>query len=234
MILPAINREARTTINRGARRARREKNLLLFCVLCVLCGCSSGCSKEAPPPAAAAAAPPVSSTQAARVVGKGPVPTGGIPTVIVLEPKDNAREPAPQVDRPVMDQVGATFGPAMLFVRSGQPTEFRNSDDTLHNVHVTHELTREPQFNVAIPTGESYVHTFKRDGFYHVGCDIHPAMSAEIFASTSPYVAVAQRDGSFSFDDVPPGAYVAMVYAGEKRTQKDVEVKSGVTQVDID
>jgi plastocyanin len=206
----------------------------LLCVLGVLCGCFTGCSKEAPPPPAAAAAPPVSSTPPARVVGKGPVPTGGMPIVIVLAPKNDAREPPPQAERPVMDQVGATFGPSMLFVRSGQPTEFRNSDDTLHNVHVTHEETREPQFNVAIPTGETYVHTFKRDGFYHVGCDIHPSMSAEIFASASPYVAVALSDGSFAFDGVPPGAYVATVYAGEKRTERDVTVTSGVTSVSIE
>ena len=145
-----------------------------------------------------------------------------------------AQEYPPQTEKPAMDQVSATFGPPLLFVRTGQPAVFRNSDDTLHNVHVTHEETREPQFNVAIPTGESYDYTFKRDGFYHVGCDIHPAMSAEIFASTSPYVTVADDEGGFTFGDVPPGAYAVTVYASGKRIQKDVDVKVGKVTVNIE
>jgi len=166
------------------------------------------------------------SSSATRVAGKVPAPPAGIPVIIVLEPKP-ARDLPPQTDRPVMDQVSLSFGPSLLFVRINQPAEFRNSDDTLHNVHVTHEDTKEPQFNVAIPTGESYTYTFQRDGFYHVGCDIHPAMAAEIFASGSPYVTMADGDGSFALDDVPPGGYALTVYAVGKRTQRDITVAAG-------
>ena len=162
-----------------------------------------------------------------------PRPVNAVPIVIVLDSKATQEYPA-QTEKPAMDQVSATFGPPLLFVRTGQPTVFRNSDDTLHNVHVTHEQTREPQFNVAIPTGESYDYTFKRDGFYHVGCDIHPAMSAEIFASASPYVTTADDGGGFTFGEVPPGAYALTVYAGAKRFQKDVDVKSGTVTVNIE
>jgi len=84
--------------------------------------------------------------------------------VVVLEPR-TPREFAPQSDKPVMDQVGQAFGPEVLLVRTGEPVEFRNSDDTLHNVRVSHEETRTSAFNVAIPTGEAYTYTFERDGF---------------------------------------------------------------------
>ena len=90
-----------------------------------------------------------------------------------------------------MDQAGLTFGPELLLVRTGYPVEFRNSDDTLHNVRVSHEETRASAFNVAIPTGEVYTYTFERDGFYRVGCDIHPAMAASVFARASPFTALA-------------------------------------------
>jgi plastocyanin len=180
-----------------------------------------------PPPAAA-------PSTSGRVVGTVPVPSAGIPIVIVLEPMPAREVPVPQADTPVMDQVSLTFGPPLLFVRTGQPAEFRNSDDTLHNVHVTHDETKEGQFNVAIPTGESYAYTFKRDGFYHVGCDIHPAMAADIFASRSPYVALAESDGRFTIDDVPPGSYVATMYSSGRQTQKDVDVKGGVTSLSIE
>jgi plastocyanin len=152
--------------------------------------------------------------------------------VVVLEPKVARTFPL-QSETPVMDQAGLTFGPELLLVRTGQPVEFRNSDDTLHNVRVSHEETRTSAFNVAIPTGNSYTYTFERDGFYFVGCDIHPAMAASIFATASPYAALAESDGSFTFTDVPVGAWTVTVYASGKRLKKDVDVKGGVTEVTI-
>jgi plastocyanin len=202
--------------------------LLLIGVSCSKAPAPNPQTSGAASPAAAAPA----SAAASRVVGTIAGAPTGAPVIVVLDSKTPREYPAPS-DTPVMDQVSQTFGPSLLFARTNAPTEFRNSDDTLHNVHVTHEDTREPQFNVAIPTGETYSFTFKRDGFYHVGCDIHPAMSAEIFASASPYVAVAGPDGSFQIDDVPPGVYVATVYAGDKRLQKEIDVTKGTTNVTV-
>ena len=144
---------------------------------------------------------------------------------MVLEPKTPREFPAG--GKAVMDQVSLTFIPAMLFVRTGQPVEFRNSDDTLHNVHVGNSETKEPSFNVAIPTGELYNYTFAKDGFYHVACDIHPAMSAEIFATSSPFAAMTDTNGNFVFEEVPPGQYVLRVFAGAARTAREVEIKAG-------
>lgn len=153
--------------------------------------------------------------------------------VVVLEP-NTARTFPPQSEKPVMDQVGLSFSPELLLVRTGQPVEFRNNDDTLHNVHVSHEETREPAFNVAIPTGGAYTYTFARDGFYRVGCDIHPAMAASIFAATTPYTTLADSGGHFTFADVPAGSWTVTVYAGGKRVRTDLEVTGGVTNVTVE
>jgi plastocyanin len=192
----------------------------------------AGCSKApVEPPSAPVASPAAPPAGTSRVVGKVLQPSGTV--VVILEPK-TATTFAPQAEEPVMDQVGLTFGPEFLFVRTGEPVEFRNDDDTLHNVHVTHEETREPQFNVAIPTGGAYPFTFKRDGFYRVGCDIHPAMSATIFAASTPYVSLADGSGGFEFDGVAAGSYAATIYSGGKRSQKDIEVTDAVTNITIE
>jgi plastocyanin len=149
--------------------------------------------------------------------------------IVALEPR--APREFPPGDKAVMDQVSLTFIPAMLFVRTGQPVEFRNNDDTLHNVHVGNSETKEPSFNVAIPTGEAYNYTFTKDGFYHVACDIHPAMSADIFAASTPFVTAADAEGNFGLADVPPGAYVLRIYAGAQRLERDVDVKAGANDI---
>jgi plastocyanin len=193
------------------------------------------CSKPAAPPVVDT--PPDSAAQAPPGPEAGTV-TGRIEgganatTVVVLESKTPRTFP-PSTDKPVMDQAQVTFFPELLLVRTGQPVEFHNSDDTLHNVHVTHEETRTPAFNVAIPTDGSYDYTFDRDGFYRVGCDIHTAMSAAIFSWSSPYAVLAGTDGSFTFADVPAGAWTVTVYAGARRLTQRIEVHRGVTEVTI-
>ncbi len=153
-------------------------------------------------------------------------------TVVVLESKTPRTFP-PSTDKPLMDQVQLTFIPELLLVRTGQPVEFHNSDDTLHNVHVTHDETRTPAFNVAIPTDGSYEYTFDRDGFYHVGCDIHPEMSASVFAWSSPYAVLAGTDGSFAFADVPAGAWTVTAYAGVRQLTQSIDVRGAVTPVTL-
>ena len=196
----------------------------------------SACSKPEPSspatttPGATAAPAAASASTGGRLVGS--LQASGA-AVVVLEPK-GARTFAPQSEKPVMDQVSLTFGPDLLFVRTGQPAEFRNSDDTLHNVNVKHEETREQAFNVAIPTGSNFEYTFRRDGFYRVGCDIHPAMTASIFAAATPFTTLAGSDGRFAFDNVPPGPWTVTVYTGGKRMHKDVEINGGVTEVKIE
>ena len=204
-------------------------------LLIALCAAAAACSKsEAPPSPAPATAPPPATAAAGSASGSvaGSVHATGT-AVVVLEPK-TTRLFLVQSEKPVMDQVGLSFGPELLLVRTGQPVEFRNNDDTLHNVHVSHEETREPAFNVAIPTGGAYTYTFGRDGFYRVGCDIHPSMAASIFAASTPYTTLADGAGNFTFADVPAGSWTLTVYADGKQLRKDVEVTGGVTNVTVE
>ena len=133
-----------------------------------------------------------------------------------------------------MDQLSQTFSPAVLFVRTGQPVGFRNSDDLMHNVNVRDDESKDQAFNVAIPGGAVYMFKFARDGLYNVRCDIHPAMSALIVSSASPYTTAADAEGHFTFSDVAPGAYTATVYAGTSKLTKDVDVSAPRTAIAFD
>jgi plastocyanin len=173
--------------------------------------------------------PPASSASgvgAGVVSGRTPAASNGFSAIVILESK--AAGDPPQADVPFMDQVQQTFTPPVLLVRTGQPTEFRNNDEVLHNVRVREDETKLAAFNVAIPTGEKYIFSFPRDGFYDVGCDIHPGMFAQIVSTSSPYATVADAEGNFSIEGVPPGAYKAIVYAGGKKLERDVQIPAAV------
>jgi hypothetical protein len=96
---------------------------------------------------------------------------------------------------------------SVLVVRTGHRAQFLNSDEELHNINVKDGKTREQAFNVALPPGISYVHTFEHSGVYDVSCDAHSGMSAQIIAASSPYVAFADSNGRFEIPHVVPGTY---------------------------
>jgi hypothetical protein len=193
----------------------------------------SACSEAPEPQAEQATAPPAAAPEGAQaniVFGRAPV-SGQRPSIVVLEPQP-PRE-LPPTPQPVMDQIALTFIPDVLVVRTGQPVEFRNSDDQLHNVRVSEDTSKEGIFNVAIPMGEDFTHAFPRDGFYNVGCDIHPAMNATIYSSPSPYAVLTDQAGHFEFYDVQPGGYKAVVYAGPERFERPIEVAGGRMELNL-
>ena len=184
---------------------------------------------EATPPAAAL---PAGAAGDAHVVGQAPAAKGGLPAVVLLHPREPRQFPQ-QTSAPVMDQISQTFTPGVMFVRTGQASEFRNSDEVLHNVRVRNDETKAGAFNVAIPTGGSYTYTFEQDGFYDVGCDIHPGMSAVVVASSTPYTVLAAADGAFSLANVTPGAYKLTIYADVRKLERDVDVVAGTTELGV-
>lgn len=190
----------------------------------------SACSKQASTPDPASPPPPVDSAPAV-VAGRVPVMTSGTPAVVILEPRHTGHVPAPS-QIPVMDQVARSFIPPILFVRIGQEAQFRNSDDELHNINVRDGVTHQQAFNVAVPTGEQYLHTFKGSGVYDVSCDIHAGMSAQIVATSTPYAALADSEGRFLFPDVVRGTYALTVYAGVRTIERTIEVNGPHTEVD--
>jgi len=177
--------------------------------------------------------PPSAESSSHRLIGKAPKATNGMSALVILQPQTPLELPS-QTVKPVMDQISLTFIPGLLFVRTGQPVEFRNSDETLHNINVKDDATKEQAFNVALPTGITYDHTFKRDGLYNVGCDIHAGMSAVIISSSTPFTTIADPQGHFVFENVAPGLYTVTVYAGKQKLERSIDIAGARTEVSIE
>jgi plastocyanin len=215
----------------GQIRLRQAMPIIIVATVVGLGACSENKSGEAAGNAAGdtanvAAAP---SSRDGALVGKAPtVPNSK--SFVVLTPADPKELPAP-ASKPVMDQVQLSFVPALLIARSEYPVEFRSSDEELHNINIKHSRTQEQEFNIAIPPDGIYEHTFRNPGFYDVHCDIHPAMNAQIFVADTPHVLVAEPDGSFAFEGLPPGAYTLSVYVGGQRHDRAIQVASGRNEV---
>jgi len=193
-----------------------------------------GCSKAEQPAASAAAADVVAAADSGvqTVTGKAPASSGMYPSIVVLEPVGETSA-VPAGAQPSMDQEQQTFIPSLMIVRTGAPVDFFNHDDVLHNVRVKDDETKESAFNVAIPIGEKFTHIFTRDGFYDVGCDIHPGMSAQIMSSSSAYTTLADPSGAFTIRNVPNGPYKAIAYAGAQKIEKEIDVSAASATVDL-
>lgn len=184
---------------------------------------TAACGSSAPPASSSSSAPPTATTSEVT----GTVPRNAIVSLLPAQPAPMPEGPA------VMDQYAKQFVPNVLYVRVGQPVEFRNSEDMPHNVTVLRRGSGVEVFNVGTEPGQKYVHTFDRIGQFDVTCDIHPGMQATLIAAPSPYATVADDSGRFTISDVKPGSYkLNLTYEG-RTVEQPLDVKGPRTDVKI-
>ncbi len=199
-------------------------------LLAIVAGTGVGCSGGSQPEVAGHASSPADADPPGAggratvdVGGRAPTPAEGAPSIIILYPETPSDVPIP-TEPAVMDQLGRDFIPRQLLVRLGQPVLFKNSEDDLHTVHV-----KDPDgtslFNVAMPIrGGLHETLLDEAGDYAVSCEAHQEMSATIFVLTTPYAAIADRDGIFSIPDVAIGRYTLILRRGEERSEQLIEI----------
>jgi plastocyanin len=201
--------------------------VLLLASVCAVA--LTGCSRQAQeaPPTAREAIEADSSTMG-TVTGHIDSPQPG--AIVTLTPQAPPATPPPAASAE-LDQVQMTFVPDTVIAQVGVPVSFRSSDSELHNINVRNSETRSGEFNRSIFPGASFQHTFEEPGFYDVHCDIHPAMSATIFVSQTPFAAVVGQDGTFTIADVPPGGFTMTVYNGAETRERQIQVVAGVNEL---
>ena len=175
------------------------------------------------------------ANEAGIVFGQAPAAVGGIPSVIMLSPAPGENNSAPVFDpNPVIDQFGLVFSPSILLIGMGQSVTFTNSESLAHNVNLRQIETDAMVLNVDTDPTESAQYTFDESGGYDVRCDVHPGMTAFVFASPTPYTVFANLDGEFTLSGVPPGSYTLTVWSTDEalNSERTVEVGEGRTEFD--
>ena len=125
---------------------------------------------------------------------------------------------APEGDYPVpaeqavLDQIGCRYVPHVLGVQAGQEIRVENSDPTLHNVRAIARTNRP--FNNSLPKGAApRVKKFdKVELAIRMKCDIHPWMTAFIFAVDHPFFATTDESGAYTIQGLPPGDYTLVAW----------------------
>jgi len=109
-----------------------------------------------------------------------------------------------------LDQNGCTFIPRVVVVPAGGTVDFLNSDRLLHNIHATPKLN--VAFNRTQPKNRTIPVTFTKPEIVKINCDLHSWMTAWVVVAAHRWYAVTGPDGTFAFDDLPPGKYQVSVW----------------------
>ncbi len=140
---------------------------------------------------------------------------------------------APQ-SSPVVDQRSLSFQPRVLPVLVGTAVNFLNSDDVQHNVFTP--SAAGDFFNLGTwPKGQTRSYTFAKMGKVDLLCNVHHEMHSYILVLQNPFFAVADKEGNFRIENVPPGNYTLKVWhehaAGPAQT---INVSRGIQTVNFD
>jgi hypothetical protein len=107
----------------------------------------------------------------------------------------------------VLDQKGCHYIPHVVGLRTTQPLQVVNSDNTLHNVHGMPEANREFNQGQPVPGMKNSVTFNVPEVLIPFKCDVHSWMHAYIGVVSHPYFAVSGSGGKFELRTIPPGTY---------------------------
>jgi hypothetical protein len=149
-------------------------------------------------------------------------------TFLILEGVANAggTAPAPTTQSVLIDQKDCQYVPHTMIVPLNSKIEITNSDPILHNVNGRQGESKV--FNYAQARQgqrESVDISMVKPGMITLACDAgHPWMTAFVYVTTHPYVALTDANGEFVIKNVPPGTYTLKMWH-EGVTVKDINRK---------
>ena len=118
-----------------------------------------------------------------------------------------------------LDQKGCRYSPHVFGLRTGQPFEIGNSDQTMHTVHAMAKNNQE--FNLSQPLqGIKQTKSFTApEVMVHFKCNVHNWMEAYAGVLSHPYFAVTANGGAFELKNLPAGTYTIEAWHEKLGTQ---------------
>ncbi len=123
-------------------------------------------------------------------------------------------------------QEGCRYVPHMAAVMVGQPVQFEDVDQTLHNIHPMPKNNRE--WNQSqMPNSQPLAKTFSQpELMIPIKCNQHPWMHMYLSVLGNPYFAITGKDGTYTLPNLPPGTYT-IAAVQEKYGEKTQTVTVG-------
>ena len=110
----------------------------------------------------------------------------------------------------VMAQQNIAFAPHLLIVPVGAVVKFPNFDLVRHHVY---SFSTPKKFELKLyGRDETKSVQFDKPGVVAIGCNIHDSMSAFIFVTTTPYVAITDAAGRVTLNVAPSGRATLAVW----------------------
>jgi plastocyanin len=171
----------------------------------------------------------MTASYATAGVIEGKVSAGN--SVVYVDSIPGKAFPAPSA-KPLIDQKGLKFSPAILVVQQGATVEFQNDDTVQHNVFwPSIGGNKKEGHNLGTwPKGDKRAFKFDYPGVVPLLCNVHPEMSGYIIVSPTPYFAQTDAGGNFKIENVPDGKYTLVAWhEGSKPQSKPVTVAGSAT-----
>ncbi|MEO5801898.1 MAG: hypothetical protein ABIR24_00085 [Verrucomicrobiota bacterium] len=140
---------------------------------------------------------------------------------------------APPTKTILLDQVGCEYIPYVVGLQTKQKLLVRNSDPTMHNVHVLPKNSGNKESNKAQTSNSANLeYTFDTPEFFMTyKCEVHGWMYAYVNVVEHPFFAVSGKDGTFQIENVPEGKYLVEAYHRKAgKLTKEISVADGKSQ----
>ena len=118
-----------------------------------------------------------------------------------------------------LDQKGCNYSPHVFGVRTGQPLEIVNSDQTLHNVNAVAHVNQGFNLGQHIQGMKNAKVFTAPEVMVRIKCDVHSWMAAYAGVLSHPYFAVTANGGAFELKDLPAGTYTIEAWHEKLGTQ---------------
>jgi hypothetical protein len=177
---------------------------------------------NADPYCAQNATPETSTSEEVRVSD------GGLENVIIYVRNAPAGSFAAPAQPVVLDQKGCHYTPHVFTLMAGQPLQVRNSDMTLHNVHVWAMTNTPVNIGQAVQGMTNNIALDKAEMPVPIRCDVHRWMNSFAGVFTHPFHTVSGAGGAYSLK-LPPGSYEVVAWH-EKYGEKTQMVQVGANE----